>query len=200
VSADISKKDFLYKAILPILILVISCACGLFSSDKRENRSEPVEISPDPEVALDAEQQIEGIDIGFRPLAGYQLENSAGRVSMLAPGADSSLGPVIHITRGLPRLVDSDQYLQRLLGRDGSGMEVLSKDDIRVGGKRGFRVELNQVRDEQILIVLVAQIQSGTINTIFVWGWAPAEQAGEFHQAFNTVLANLQFNSLTSPK
>ena len=166
----------------------VTSASGINSSAQN---AENIDLS----MLGDVQQAAEG-GFSFRPITGYELEISGGVVSMLAPGADPDVGPVIQIM-GMPsdQEMTVDQLYQQL--KSGTDMQLGPAVDISINGINGLQVDVSGSEADadkrgQIILLVVDGYQQ-----FVMMAGSPKEEWEAFAPVVNAVKASIEFIPLT---
>jgi len=187
-----------------IVLLSTGCSTGKNEMNIESTANEPVVSTEVPAqtsapavdtTLLDAPVDVPEGGFVFRPAKGYALDISGGNVTILAPGADPDMGPVIEIMGMLSEQETTAEALFQQL----QGSMAISADaaqPVTLGGENGLAVELNGVEGDpdkrgKIFFVVV----DGKQQFVMLAG-ANSATWEEFSPVVDAVAASVEFIEL----
>lgn len=187
-----------------IVLLSFGCSTGKNEMNIESTVNEPAVSTEVPAqtsapavdtTLLDAPVDVPEGGFVFRPAKGYALDISGGNITILAPGADPDMGPVIQIMGMLSEQETTAEALFQQL----QGSMAISADaaqPVTLGGENGLAVELNGVEGDpdkrgKIFFVVV----DGKQQFVMLAG-ANSATWEEFSPVVDAVAASVEFIEL----
>lgn len=128
----------------------------------------------------------------FKPPEGYDLEESFGITSLLPPGANPEIGPMLAMVGGS---VDADLDTETLLEQMKTSMPEgnFSKNKkIKVDGKKALQVDIEDTGDEDVVGRMVAVMVAPNQQFVLI-GASPRDEWKRVGKEFDRLLKSVKF-------
>jgi streptogramin lyase len=129
---------------------------------------------------------------GFRVIPGYDLESFGGMVTMLAPGADPDVGPVVSLMGWTNEDERTNADLYATLKRDAT-MTIGDAEPIVVQGISGLVADITGENNGKAMQGRAALVMVTPTQQFILLVGSPAEQWEAVAPYFDAVLASLEF-------
>jgi ligand-binding sensor domain-containing protein len=142
---------------------------------------------------LGPEQRNEEAGYAFRPIAGYEMEQSGDNFSMLAPGADPSTGPLFFLgTSAVEGTRTLEEAYQQVV-TDFEGATLSERREITVDGAPGFEMDISRSENGDEVLGRLVITKPDAEHGFFILGGAPAKiWKSEVEALFEAVLASVK--------
>ncbi|MFC1996914.1 hypothetical protein ACFLXI_04820 [Chloroflexota bacterium] len=162
------------------------------SPDNIPERTESTPVA-DPDLR-DEYRSPEG-GYAFKPIPDYEFEEFFGLTTMIAPDANSDLGPVFMLIGGISHEdVTSDEiFTEFLLDAESEDVEILNQKEITVDGKSGLIADITGDVNGQPLTGKIVVISVTPSQQFSMFASAPRDRWEEIGSSFEEVLASVYF-------
>jgi ligand-binding sensor domain-containing protein len=211
------KKEKLMKKIVHILITLIvimtlsACNSGANnrSSEEENSSNTPANSSENNNTA--STQNLQDIDLSvlgeteivadggfsFRPIIGYELNISGGMVSMIAPGADSDVGPIFQLMGWNNETQKTNDQLYEQLKNE-TDMQVGAPGEIKVAGLQGISADITGENNGKPMQGRVAMVMVNDTQQFIMMMGSPQTDYEIIAPYFNALVASITFNEIVS--
>jgi hypothetical protein len=176
--------------LIVVAYIIFSMACSIFGGGDDANNGSTLKVDS---KYLGEEFRSAGGGFSIQKVKDYNFKEVLGIVNMIAPGADTEIGPGIMVMGGLMEEEMTNDDLLEKMRKDSDAIKILKEKSIEIAGEKGYSAEIEGTYDGKLVKGRVVVVMVTPKQQFNMMGFAPEDDWKELSPIFEAVLTSVKF-------